>query len=338
MKIHYFQRYHQKENADTSNAIFLLSRFYSYSPTKFFTWLKNLTSDSIEFELSFNLQSKCNGSIPDAVIKQPSFKVVIETKLYGQFDITQLEYHAKAFDGEDCKLLLTLDPKELNDEFVKEIENKIIAHNEGLIHRHLTFANLINDIRDLLDDRRDYEMLEILNDYEDYCNENKLIPDGWKYLKVKTAGDTINFNSCNNIYYDTVKHYYWGYEYLGLYNNKSVRFIGKIETIVTAIPKDDTLKEFDFNIEQNNLNLSDEDILKRIKLAIIDSQRYYADSLIKNRHRFFFVEKFYETDYRKISLRGLWGDRVFDLCEVLGVNELPDTQGIAENLKLKTWE
>lgn len=181
-------------------------------------------------------------------------------------------------------------------------------------------------------------MLDVLNDYEDYCNENKLIPDGWKYLKVKATGDTITFNSLNNIYYDTEKHYYWGYKYLGLYNNKSVKFIGEIKTVVSAIPKDEKLEEFDFKIELNDLKLEDKDILEKVKLAIIDSKKYYADALIKNKHRFFFVEKFHDTDFQKTSLRGLWGDRVFDLCEVLGVNALPDIKEISEILKSKTWE
>ena len=107
---------------------------------------------------------------------------------------------------------------------------------------------------------------------------------------------------------------------------------------MSAIPKDEKLEEFDFKIELNDLKLEDKDILEKVKLAIIDSKKYYADALIKNKHRFFFVEKFHDTDFQKTSLRGLWGDRVFDLCEVLGVNALPDIKEISEILKSKTWE
>ena len=36
MKIHYFQRYHEKENVATANTMLLLSRLYQYSSDKFF--------------------------------------------------------------------------------------------------------------------------------------------------------------------------------------------------------------------------------------------------------------------------------------------------------------
>ena len=31
MQIHYFQRYHSKENVDTSNTMLMLSRLYNYN-------------------------------------------------------------------------------------------------------------------------------------------------------------------------------------------------------------------------------------------------------------------------------------------------------------------
>ena len=40
MKVHYFQRYHSKENVATANTMLLLSRLYSYSPEKFFQAIK----------------------------------------------------------------------------------------------------------------------------------------------------------------------------------------------------------------------------------------------------------------------------------------------------------
>ena len=35
MQIHYFQRYHSKENVDTSNTMLMLSRLYNYNDDKF---------------------------------------------------------------------------------------------------------------------------------------------------------------------------------------------------------------------------------------------------------------------------------------------------------------
>ena len=75
MKIHYFQRYHEKENVATANTMLLLSRLYSYSSDKFFRFLKSeYFSDSFNPEIIFTLQEKSVDSIPDATITQESFK------------------------------------------------------------------------------------------------------------------------------------------------------------------------------------------------------------------------------------------------------------------------
>ena len=41
--------------------------------------------------------------MPDGVIQQESFKIIIETKLYGQQDINQVEKHWDSFGHEDKK-------------------------------------------------------------------------------------------------------------------------------------------------------------------------------------------------------------------------------------------
>ena len=81
MKIHYFQRYHSKENVATANTMLLLSRLYSYSSDKFFRFLKSeFFSDGFEPEIVFTLQEKSEESVPDATITQEGFKLVVETK------------------------------------------------------------------------------------------------------------------------------------------------------------------------------------------------------------------------------------------------------------------
>lgn len=54
-------------------------------------------------------------------------------------------------------------------------------------------------------------------------------------------------------------------------------------------------------------------------------------------HRYFFVEQFYETDFKKITSGGSMGTRIFDLSTLLGIDEMPDVEQIAELLKTKSW-
>ena len=51
MKLHYFQRYHSKENVVTANTMLLLSRLYSYDTNKFFRFLSNFLAKNC-FSLS----------------------------------------------------------------------------------------------------------------------------------------------------------------------------------------------------------------------------------------------------------------------------------------------
>lgn len=90
MKIHYFQRYHEKENVATANTMLLFSRLYSYSSDKFFRFLKSeFFSDSFEPEIVFNLQEKSVDSVPDATITQEGFKIFDLTQIIGTNDLPE---------------------------------------------------------------------------------------------------------------------------------------------------------------------------------------------------------------------------------------------------------
>ena len=58
MQIHYFQRYHSKENVDTSNTMLMLSRLYNYNADKFFSMLNSLILGEDESpEITFDCRS-----------------------------------------------------------------------------------------------------------------------------------------------------------------------------------------------------------------------------------------------------------------------------------------
>ena len=75
---------------------------------------------------------------------------------------------------------------------------------------------------------------------------------------------------------------------------------------------------------------------ERILLAIKDAENYGYD--LHSKHRYFFVEQFYEMDFRKITPRAPMGSRIFNLTELLETDTLPNTEKIAEQLSKKTWE
>lgn len=336
MKIHYFQRYHEKENVATANTMLLLSRLYSYSSDKFFRFLKSeYFADSFEPELVFTLQEKSQDSIPDATITQEGFKIVVETKLTDWFYSDQLMRHLKSFGDEKNKVMITLASEPMSAEKLADFEKRLKEYNESqtypVIHINTTFEMMANAIRDVIDDR-DYEMQDVLDDYLNYCYKDGLIPvsDSWKYLRMQLAGTTLDFNVNNNVYYDKAERGFRAHDYLGLYKQKSVRAIGKICARITAIETEEGMK---YTPELGELT---EERKQMIAKAMADGDSYGYD-LRTIEHRYFFVEQFYETDFKKISSGGSMGSRIFDLVTLLGTEEMPDIEQIAELLRNKSW-
>jgi hypothetical protein len=345
MNIHYFQRYHSQENVHTANAMLLLGRLYDYSPAKFYQFLlQYILPDADDIELSITLQEKIQGgTVPDAAIAQNSFKIVVETKRYGQFEIGQLEGHLKSFRGENHQVLLTLAPERMSADTKKKLDKKLGEYNRknisSIVHCNLTFEELIKWIDDVLDER-DFQMHDLIEDYRGYCEKDGLISDYGNRMRVKAAVHTFDDNQQLRVFYEKAKQGSSKHDYLGLYNNKAVRLIGKIEDVIVALPskpnKNGAISDItDITVIKGSL---DDEKKNRIVQAINASVNYYADSLMREPHKYYLVDEFYDTRFEKKSKGGLWGTRFFDLCEELDVSELPSTAEIAKLLKHETWQ
>lgn len=338
MKVHYFQRYSTKENVATANTMLLFSRLYSYSPNKFFDFLKSLYSESFnndfEPEIKFLNQEKGKKSVPDATITQKSFKIVIEVKMEDWFYNTQLKNHLEAFQNEDHKILLTISSEFMEKSKKDNIDKEIQNINPNVKHINTTFEELATFIKNLLDNR-DYEMQDIIEDYFSYCNENGLISDAWKYMQIQPVGTTFDFNMESDIYYNGNGTKFRAHEYIGLYKNKSVCAIGKIKLIVRTLKENGKLK---FYFEKGEKTVENKkEVEEKINDTIIEARKRYQHNLDERDTRYYFVEKFIETDYKKISTGGMLGNRILNLEKFFN-GEIPDVQKIADILKNKEWE
>lgn len=336
MKVHYFQRYSTKENVATANTMLLFSRLYSYSPNKFFDFLKSLYSESFnndfEPEIKFLNQERGKKSVPDATITQRSFKIVIEVKMADWFYNTQLKNHLEVFQNEDYKILLTISSEYMEKSKKDSIDKDIQNMNLNIKHINTTFEELAIFIKNLLDNR-DYEMQDIIEDYFSYCNENGLISDSWKYMQIQPVGTTFDFNIKNNVYYNGNGTKFRAHEYIGLYKNKSVRAIGKIKLIVRTLKEKNELK-FYFETKEK---INKEEIENKIREIIKEVKEKYKHDLDERDTRYYFVEEFIETDYKKVSIGGMLGNRLLNLEKFFN-SEIPDVRKIADTLKNKEWE
>lgn len=352
MKIHYFQRYHGKENVATANTMLLLSRLYQYSPDKFFNLLQSeIFIDTFEPEIVFDLQTRDKKSVPDATITQPGFKIVVETKKNAKyFDENQLLRHLDGLikSPEDKKVIMTLAPQLMAESQCKSFKEKLDEVNKTvsnpIIHINTTFEGIAKLVQNVIDENRDYEMQAILDDYLEYCEYDGLISDLWRLMKVQLVGTTIKFNLENNVYYKGAERGFGNQTYLGLYANKKVQAIGKICARVTAVYSEQDGKVIYDKPEIGELTEARKQIIEK---AIEDAKNYQYD-LKQYKHRYFFVEKFYETNFEKCSKGGLMGPKIFNLLDYLNLEgskletaiktqTLPGTQEIADVLKNKEW-
>jgi len=333
--IHYFQRYSQKENVATNNTLLLLSRLYQHSPIKFEGFINSLLDDNdIGVGVQFNQQRKGKGSIPDGSIKQSSFKVVIETKLHKNFSVEQLVGHLDSFEKEEYKVLLSLSPKLPEDSLKHSIEEAVRKYNSeknsSTKYLPTTFQEIVMKFRSSIDEH-DYELHEIINDFESYCIHDKLIKNDEARMRVLSCGWTLGENFQYNIYYAPVYRGYSAHSYIGIYANKSVRGVGKISNIVTA--------ELDSKNQLNIIESTKEptEQQKQNIIEVIAEAKKNNNWDIGTGHKFFCVEKFYETDYKKIAPYPLRGTKFFNLKERLNLNKLPKTEEIAEKLREIEW-
>lgn len=332
--IHYFQRYSQPENVATNNTLLLLSRLYQHSPNKFKGFLNELLGDTeVQAGVSFSQQERGKGSVPDGYLMQTSFKVVIETKMYDNFSVQQLTEHLNSFGKEEQKILLSLSPKVPNTTLQIQVKSGVDAFNlsNGVSVKYVptTFQEIIDKFNNILEDH-DFELIEIVNDYEDYCIHSGLIVDDDR-MRAVTCGWTLQENFQFSLYYDKVADGYSDHSYLGIYSNKSIQGVGKLVNIIEA----DLLPNGQLNVKKSLSQPTPQQIsnISQVIPAAMNNNTWD----ISAGHNFFCVDAFHQTDFKKITKYPLQGTKFFKLKTVLGLQVLPSTAQIATLLGSKTW-
>lgn len=339
-KIHYFPRYSQRENMVTNNTMLLFSRLYNNDTGKFNKFinliLEEYNIEQLDTEIKFHQQVRGQGSVPDAIIEQKSFKIIIETKLYGQENIRQIKKHCDSFGNEDRQLLLWINKDPIDERYYQEIIDLLNEINEerekNISFVPTTFKDICRCFNEILYEY-DFEMKELIDDYESFCNETGLIDNADTKMRVVLSGKTYQQNISNNIYYAPSDRGYQNYKYLGLYKKKAVRAIG--EVICSADVFYDEKKDI-IHIEEIQIGNLTEEQKETIKKVIIEAKGKFG-YLISKGHRFFFVQKFFETEYIKPTKGGLMGQRYFDLSMIEGYSREMTAEEIANLLRGKSW-
>lgn len=140
--------------------------------------------------------------------------------------------------------------------------------------------------------------------------------------------DVINMN----VYYCKANRCRKICDYLGLYNNKSIFKVGKIKKIIEAEIINENLITDLICGEQ----VTEEDI-ELIKKCIERGVKLFDCNIGNQKHKYFFVDKFYDTDYKKTTPGGLREHKYFDLYKELDLENMPQIEELADELRNIEW-
>ncbi len=332
----YFQKYHGKENVHSSNVLYMLQKIYYYNPRNFYEFLKVLldSEEADSWILQFKTQEKHAKGVTDFSIIQNSFKIVVEAKeKYNCFNPSQIERHLEALKNEfiEHKIFLALAPIECDPNIISDLKEK----HPGITFLTITYKQLYEKLLSVINEVRDYELKEMVEEFYDYCNAENLIDEADNTIMVRLAGSTMKFNikEENRIYYDKADGKCSGFRYIGLYNNKSVKYVGKIIMIVKASLND---QKIEYELKYPDKGEINDKISERIKNAMQNQKSLYDNTNIP--HYYYLVDKFYPIEnFTKRSNGALYGKKKFFLSD-LGLNANAEVEEIAEKMKNKNWE
>lgn len=323
----------------TNNTLMLFRRLYNNSPDKFNRFINTILEDSglqLDTTVEFGQQIKGKDSIPDGMIQQESFKIIIEAKLHNQQNINQIINHWSNFKNEDKKIFLLIDTGAISKSYHDQIIDQLNIFNNSN-HTDIRFASTtFKDICRFFDDIievYDLEMKALVADYENFCSESELIDNKDTKIRAVLTGQTFDLNIKYNIYYCPSYRSYQDSKYLGLYKDKAVKAIGEIVCITDAkcsIQNDHIETQAIFGTLNKEIDES-------IKKVIIEAKEEFGYS-VEEGHRFFIVKQYYETEYIKHSKGGLMNTRYFDLEDIHGYNKKMTTEEVANLLKGKEWD
>ncbi len=327
-RIHHFQRYSSPENVVTNNTLQLISQIYAYSPMKAKLLLDDLLEEDLEIGLGIYQQLRGKVSVPDGIINQTSFKILIEAKTGTSIGLDQLLRHLESFGKEEKKILVALTIGQIQEKEFLEFSKAINEKCPGVVFKSITFEDICTSVSQIFE-KHEHEIFEVIEDYKAYCHENALISQDQHLLRVVPTGASFELNRKYSVYYHPSYRGYTNHAYLGFYKWKEVRSIMKIEAIYdVTLNGNDLAKKV---VSGNSSDIFDSQIS-----GIIRETRQELGWDITEDHRFFCASSCCDTSFVKASPGGIQGARYFNLKE-LGILDR-QTEKIAEQLKNIKWQ
>lgn len=329
--ITYFPRYSTAENVVTNTTLHLFSQIDQHSTESLQAALSELLSDAeIPLGINFQQQTRSTSSVPDGSILQERIHIVIETKVTAGVDVGQLIRHCEIFEkGKKGNYLLLLTKDEVDKKILGPILIK--AKEIGATFHNITFEKIRNSIIGIAKDHETH-LKRVIDDYAAFCTDMNLLPDRRKWLRIVPCGTTFSLNEHWNCYYQPTGRSYSAHDYIGIYYNKAVRLVGRVAGLYDNKKSAAGQMELQFVADSG---VDRPEFRQRIEGMVIDSKQKVGWD-VSSDMRFFCVEKFQPTNFKKTSSGGIQGPRFWDIS-AQAKNE-PNDSELAEILRKNTWE
>ncbi len=325
--IRLFSNYVQRENQTTNYCLLILKLLYEENPKFLSEVLSTLLGERLSgvVGVKFSQQNRGKKSVPDGKISQDAFSIVIETKRDNRFNLEQLSRHLEAMKEEaGIKVLMALgnfEWEEPNPEAFQDIDR--LAKEMGVTFAPVSFEQFLQALKLSYLPKN---LVDTIANLEEYMNEENLLPS-WKYhLDVVNCRVSFDDNLQHQIYVCPATDGSYNHRrslYFGMYRNKRVEQIAKIEAVV------DLESEETFSIKWKNIDKPDLELVEtaRSRRSKIDNSWYPA--------RVFILADLHPTDFVKASPGGMQSSKqYFDISQL----NVRDAEDLAHKLKGTTWE
>lgn len=249
------------------------------------------------------------------------------------YNLVDLEINHRKFgvgkiieqNGFNIKVKFTNENKNLQLPFIF-INNIVECKDKDVLDKMKEISELQNNIINIEKGIRIKEMELVEKKESSYKSDSKL------NLFVVTTGTSFDDVVNMNVYYCKANRCKKICDYLGLYNNKSIIKIGKIKKIIEAeVINENLITDLIFGEQVT------EEEIEIIKKCIERGVQLFNCNIGDQKHKYFFVDKFYDTDYKKTTPSGLMEHKYFDLYDRLGIQDMPNTEELANALRDIEW-
>jgi len=310
-----FPHYHQTENVVTNHVMVMLRTIYKESPKLLEGLLQALCDTELTVGPSFSQQVAGSHSIPDGLILQEPMAIFIETKLGAHLNHTQLAAHCTSIAARATNrggnYLIALTTGEAGRTVPAEV--LAMADEQGIIIVETSFRDLVEQVAALRD--HDVDLTEVIQEFVDFIYAQGLVPRQDQFVVGMLTGTSWEANRDRGVYYEPVERNpkWQRARFLGLYHHKQVSHVGRIETVAVAVEDAGGILQF----EKPEVGILDDRQRAAIRACVDDAQAYYPD-FQASRHRYYVVDAFTPTGFRKVSAGGMMGHRYFDVEAAAG--------------------